>query len=278
VGGGVQAAKAAPGRRWHGQLLKDGPGLSTTAKCYRLVRAILNSAVEDHHLALNPCTIRGAGVEPAEERRIPTVAEVYGLADSVSPRFRAFVLLYAFVGLRRGELLGLTRRDLDLLHRTVTVRAQRQESKRGETLIGPPKSEAGRRTVALPAEIIDDLDHHLASWAAPGPDGLIFMGGKGGPVRPGVLQRDWDRARHSAVLSHLHIHGLRHVAGTRAAATGGGTKEIMPRLGQSTPQAALRYQHTTERARPTGCDENRPAGPGGPPVGRASGTGAGGRP
>ena len=256
-------------RRWHAQLLKDGPGLSTTAKCYRLVRAILNSAVEDRHLAVNPCTIRGAGVEPAEERRIPTVAEVYALAGAVSARFRAFILLYAFVGLRRGELLGLTRRNLDLLHRTVTVRTQRQESRRGETLIGPPKSEAGRRTVALPAEIVEDLDRHLATWAAPGPDGLIFVGEKGGPVRPGVLQTDWDRARRSVGLSHLHLHDLRHVAGTLAAATGAGTKEIMRRLGQSTPQAALRYQHATDerdRQVATGIDKliqaaRRPEGP-----------------
>ena len=118
-------------RRWHAALLGDGVGQSTAAKCYRLLRAILNTAIEDRHLVSNPCTIKGAGVEPSDERVIPTVGQVYALADAVSTRFRALVLLAAFGGLRRGELFGLERRDIDLLHRTVEVRAQRQESRRG---------------------------------------------------------------------------------------------------------------------------------------------------
>ena len=55
-------------RSWHADLLANGPGASTSAKCYRLLRAILTTAVEDGLTAANPCTIKGAGVEPAEER------------------------------------------------------------------------------------------------------------------------------------------------------------------------------------------------------------------
>jgi integrase len=61
-----------------------------------------------------------------------------------------------------------------------------------------------------------------------------------------VWQRDWDRARRSVGLPSLHLHDLRHVAGTLAAATGAGTKEIMRRLGHATQEAALRYQHATD--------------------------------
>jgi hypothetical protein len=70
-------------RHWYADLLTGGPGASTAAKCYRLLRAILNTAVEDRHLVANPCTIKGAGVEPSDERPIPTVAQVYALADAV---------------------------------------------------------------------------------------------------------------------------------------------------------------------------------------------------
>jgi integrase len=233
-------------RSWHAGLLDHGPGASTVAKCYRLLRAILNTAVEDRHLVTNPCAIKGAGVEACEERTIPTVAEVYALADSVAPRYRALVLLAAFCGLRRGELFGLTRGDVDLLHRTVTVRVQRQESKRGEELTGPPKSVAGRRTVALPSELVPALEEHIARWASPKSDGLLFIGAKGAAVRPGVWQREWDRARRAIGRPNLHLHDLRHVAGTLAAATGASTKEIMRRLGHATQHAALRYQHATD--------------------------------
>src|SRR5437899_2474599 len=92
--------------RWHRSSAER-----TVAKCYRLLRAILNTAIEDRHLVSNPCTIKGAGVELCEERTIPTLGEVYALADAVAPRYRAFVLLAALGGLRRGELLALTRAD-----------------------------------------------------------------------------------------------------------------------------------------------------------------------
>lgn len=48
-------------RTWYAALVDGGPGASTAAKCYRLLHAILNTAVEDGAIATNPCSIRGAG-------------------------------------------------------------------------------------------------------------------------------------------------------------------------------------------------------------------------
>lgn len=233
-------------RGWHAQILNDGVGPSTVAKCYRLLRAILNTAIEDRHIIANPCTIKGAGVEPADERPIPTVDEVGALASAVKPRFRALVLLAAFCGLRKGELFALRRRDVDLLHGTVTVVFQRQQSRTGEHLVGPPKTDAGRRTLALPAVLIPELEVHLARWAPRAPDDYFFVGAKGGPLRPGVLQKEWATARRAVGREDVHFHDLRHLAGTVAATTGAGTKELMRRLGHATSQAALRYQHATD--------------------------------
>lgn len=243
---GMARLTTATIRRWNADLLSGGLGQSTVAKCYRLLRAILNTAVEDGHLSANPCSIKGAGVEPCDERRIATVDEVYALADAVSPRLRAFVLLAAFGGLRRGELFGLTRRDIDLLHRTLEVRAQRQESKSGATIVGPPKSAAGRRSLSLPAEIVPAIEDHLAQWVGASPDALVFVGERGAPLRSGVWQHEWVRTRNKVGRPDLHLHDLRHVAGTLAAATGASTKELMRRLDHATPQAALRYQHATD--------------------------------
>jgi integrase len=234
-------------RKWYGALLEDGPGASTTAKCYRLLHAILNTAVEDGLIATNPCTIRGAGAERAAERRIPTVDQVFDLADAVQTRYRALVLLAAFSGLRRGELFGLRRCDVDLDHRTITVAVQRQQLANGEHLIGEPKSDAGRRTVAIPPEAWQPLIDHLDRFTAPEATAWIFTGAKGGPLREAVWQQDWSRARQSIGRPDLHFHDLRHVAATLAAATGAGVKEIMYRIGHSSPQAALRYQHATAR-------------------------------
>ena len=52
----------------------------------------------------------------------------------------------------------------------------------GRLEVGPPKTEAGRRAVALPAFLVDELEQHLTHWSEPGPDGLVFPAPEGGPM------------------------------------------------------------------------------------------------
>lgn len=247
--GQVQVGRLRPAtvRTWYAALVDHGPGASTAAKCYRLVRAILNTAVHDGLLASNPCSIRGGGAENAAERKLPTLEDVFALAEAVKPRYRALVFAAAFSGLRRGELFGLRREHVDINERTVTVEEQRLQLANGAQIIGPPKSEAGRRTVALPPEVFDALVDHLDRFVGPQPSAWVFTGDKGGPLREGVWQHEWAQAREEVGLPDLHFHDLRHVAATLAAETGAGVKEIMYRIGHSSPQAALRYQHASLR-------------------------------
>lgn len=235
-------------RAWYAELRgSGGPGASTSAKCYRLMRSILTTAVEDGLISANPCTIKGAGIEPSEERPIPTVEQVHRIANTIDERMRCLVLLAAFVGLRKGELLGLRRCDVDLRGGEISVVQQRQLDRYGAHLVGPPKSDAGRRVLALPASLVADLRSHLEMYAQPGPEGYVFTGEKGGPLAPHVLQNAWAKARAEVGVPNLHLHDLRHLAGTLAASTGAGTKELMHRLGHSSHQAALRYQHATQK-------------------------------
>jgi integrase len=246
--GAVALTRIATGnvRSWAASMRgPEGPGASTSAKCYRLLRTIMGTAVEDGLIVTNPCTIKGAGIEPSSERPVITVAQAFELADLVGPRFRSVVLLAAFVGLRRGEVLGMRRRDLDLGAGIARVEQQRQLSRNGTHLVGPPKTDAGRRNVSIPTSLIDDLRRHVDHFAQPGDDGYVFTGIKGGPLAPHVLQKAWCAARAELGLDQLHLHDLRHLAGTMAAGKGAGTKELMHRLGHSSHQAALRYQHAT---------------------------------
>ena len=81
------------------------------AKAYRLLRAVLNTAVdEDRILARNPCRIRGADQENAAERPVLTVAQVFELADAMPHRrLRVLILVTAFASLRWGEVTALRR-------------------------------------------------------------------------------------------------------------------------------------------------------------------------
>jgi integrase len=234
-------------REWHLKITSaNGPGAVTAAKCYRLLHTICASAVSDQEIARNPCTIPGAGLESSPERPTATIPQVLALAAAVGDRWRTLVLLAAFCSLRMGELAALTRRDIDLDTATVTVRASAADLPGGHRHIGPPKSEAGRRTVTIPEAILDAVTEHLDTYADPGLDGLVFRGPRGGVLRDANFVNDvWRPATRDFGLEHLHFHDLRHTGNTLAAATGASLRELMVRMGHASPKAALRYQHAT---------------------------------
>ncbi|MCA0143969.1 tyrosine-type recombinase/integrase [Blastococcus sp. LR1] len=236
-------------RAWYGKLSGlDGPGQVTAAKCYRLLRAICTTAVDDNLIARNPCSIRGAGQERSSERPMFTVTQVQALVDAVEDRWRALILLAAWTGLRIGELSALRRVHLDLTAGTVSVRSSVVDVIGQERSYGPPKSAAGRRTVAIPPHIIDNLEHHLATYAQPGAQGLVFIGPKGGPIRRNNFSaRVWGPAAAAAGLpAGAHLHDLRGWSATVAARHGATTRELMHRLGHASPAAALRYQRAEQ--------------------------------
>lgn len=188
------------------------------------LHTILATATADELIVKNPCVIAGAGIERSPERPVITVKQVWALADAVEPRHRALVLIAAFTGLRRGELFGLTRSRLNLLHRTVKVSEQRQQLRDGTLIVGPPKTDAGRRTVALPGPLIPEIVVYLNTYSLASPDALVFTGEEGGPLRDAVWQSKWAKARTAEGLPDLHFHDLRHVANTLTAASGASTR------------------------------------------------------
>jgi integrase len=233
-------------RRWYTAMsTRARPGPSTVAKCYRLLHAILATAVVEGEIARNPCMIPGASAESSQERPIATLHEVFALADAVGDRWRALVLLATFCGLRFGELAALTRERLDLDHATVTVTEDLDELS-SHLQLGDVKSAASRRSVAIPAVIVPDLSHHLATYANPGRGGLVFVGPKGGALRRGNFRRSvWQPATETVGVDGMHFHDLRHTGNTLAAATGASTRELMARMGHASSRAALIYQHAT---------------------------------
>jgi integrase len=125
----------------------------------------------------------------------------------------------------------------------VTVAEQVAEVN-GQLIPGPPKTEAGRRTVTLPAVAAAALAEHLAEFAEPGPEGLVVPAPEGGYLRRSNFRRRWWlRATRAAGVEGLRFHDLRHSAATLALAAGANTRELMERMGHTSPAVALRYQH-----------------------------------
>jgi integrase len=125
-------------RSWHASLAQIHP--STAAKAYRLLSAILRTAVVDGLLVSSPCKVDGAGVERPAERPVATLLEVGVLEAAMPKHLRLIVTLATWCQLRRAELLGLRRRDMDLRHATIRIEQSRTVTMHGKSLVKAPKT------------------------------------------------------------------------------------------------------------------------------------------
>jgi integrase len=233
-------------RRWRKSLLDFGVGAVTIAKAYRLLKAIMNTAVDDGLIKRNPCRIDGAGQEHSPERPVLTIAQVFALADAFTDRrYRLLILLAVFCSLRWGELAALARYCVDAESGIISVRASMVELARGPLVTGPPKSAAGKRDVTIPAFLLPDVMAHLEDFTAANPRALVFTGPKGAQLRRSNFTRAWSRATAAAGLSGFHFHDLRHTGNALAGEEGASLRELMERMGHSSSKAALVYQHRT---------------------------------
>jgi hypothetical protein len=81
-------------------VLDSGVGVATAAKAYRLLKAIMTTAVDDGIIRRNPCRIKGAAADGSAERPVLSAWQIIDLADAIDPRYRALVLLAVFGSLR----------------------------------------------------------------------------------------------------------------------------------------------------------------------------------
>jgi integrase len=253
--GAVELGALTPAvvRSWRADLLVNRNVSETmAAKAYRLLRAILNTAVSDDKiLAANPCRIRGADRENHAERPVLTVAQVFELAERMPQRrFRVLILLTAFASLRWGEVTALRRQDIAEDAGSVRIAFAHTEVVGRGIVLGPPKSRAGVRTVAIPAAIRADVAEHLAEFVAPGPNALVFTGVQGRALHRGAWgQRvKWTALVRRMGLEGVHFHDLRHAGNIWASKAGMSTKDLMARMGHDDMRAALIYQRATSEA------------------------------
>jgi integrase len=239
-------------REWRAALIANGVSQTMAAKAYRLLRAVLMTAVkEDELIRANPCRIPGADQEKTGERPVLTLAQVFQLSELMPDRrYRALILVAAFGCLRWGELAALQRQDIDTELGTVRVRQAYNEVRGVGLVLGPPKSRAGLRTVALPAAVLTIVRAHLVMYVGEEPTAHIFTGPNGLPIWRGNFNKlvKWRECVAAIGAPGLHFHDLRHTGNTIASKTGASLRDLMARMGHDNPRAAMIYQHASSEA------------------------------
>lgn len=241
----IPVSEATPSdvRAWHEARARAGVGPTALAQAYRLLRSLFGRAVKDEVIAKSPCVLAKAATPRAAKKPIIlTRAEIEAAGRNMPDRY-ALMPLFAWAStMRLGEQLELRRRHISADGTTVTVEARVY---RGE--VDSPKSEAGRRTITLPPSVAALLVEHLAAHVPKDRNALVFGTANGthlSTANHGVM---WRRALKKAGLPPVRWHWLRHASGTTLAEIGVPLRDIQARMGQSTPDAAMVYQHAAAR-------------------------------
>jgi hypothetical protein len=95
---------------------------------------------------------------------------------------------------------------VDLGRATVHIEQSRTVTMHGKSLVKAPKTQAGRRTIAVPESLMPKIRNHLERFAGEGPDDLVFMGITGFPLTANVLPVAWQRARAKVGRNDLRLH------------------------------------------------------------------------
>ena len=245
--------------KWHDKMGNGTP--TARAHSYGLLNAIMNSAVADRKTTTSPCVIRGAGTSRRVKKIRPaSLAELEALTKAMPAQYQALVLMAAWCALRFGELTELRRKDVELTERIEHDKAgnpvvlcegmvyvERAVVRAGDGYeVTTPKSEGGNRDVAIPPHLVPVIQAHLDAYVGAGDNALLFPAKHGGHLAPATLYRRFYTARTEAGRPDLRFHDLRHTGAVLAAQTGATLAELMVRLGHSTSQAAMRYQHAAQ--------------------------------
>lgn len=231
-------------RTWHAGLGTDHP--TRNAHSYAILHAICATAVMDEVLDANPCRIKAAmQTRRRHDVEVLSPAQVDQLAAKMPAALRASVVLAAWCGLRWGETSELRRKDVSDDYSVLRVR-RAVTYLRGRFYVGPPKTAAGIRDIAIPPHIQPMLKSHLSKHVGKPADSLLFPDPNGGHLHSEKYRPQFKRAATAIGKPGFRVHDCRHVGAVLAAQAGATIAELQHRLGHTTAEMALRYQSVAE--------------------------------
>jgi integrase len=263
--GGVelQKLKTIDIEEWHGLLLSSGRrdgkgGLSrlTVRHAHALLSKALTEAVRHELLVRNVAALQPPPRASDEEKEVAILTAEQARAVVSLLKGRVIypkVILALCCGLRRGEVLALRQKNVDLDRRIISVEAALEETQGGSVAFKLPKSKAGKRDITMPDLVIDvlrdtrkrELEQRFAlGRGKPSGDDLLFARLGGSPQSPHALSAEWRKAAESLGLGDVTFHALRHTHASHLIAAGIDVVKVAKRLGHSDATITLStYAH-----------------------------------
>jgi integrase len=250
---------------WHTELRtvgrKDGKGgvsSRTIGHAHRILSKALKEAVK-FDLAVRNAAGRDGQRAPKVDAQEVEIVPADKIGDIVTRlRGRAIyprVIVALFTGMRRGEIVALRWRNVDLSAKVIAVRESIEETKQHGPRFKATKTRSGLRDISLPDIVVEVLTEHrrqqleqrmAMGLGKPPADALVFPSlPDGGPQYPRNLSGEWKEA--CAVVGidpPVTFHALRHSHASQLIAAGVDVVTVSKRLGHASAQITLQvYAH-----------------------------------
>lgn len=235
----------------------NSKGMSTKSQALHLIflSNVFNYAIRYGIVASNPCRNVRTIKKKTQEREFYTLAEAQTLLEKLEfaePKYRTFFTLAIYTGFRRGELLGLEWKDIDLGAGIITINRVSQYLKGGITA-GTPKTAQSQRSLKVPDEIVDLLKWYKREqtqerlkvgdkWQN---TDRLFTKWNGTPMYPNT-PGEWFKAFCKKYnLKYVTVHSFRHLNATLLISNGVDIKTVSKALGHSQTSTTLNiYAHS----------------------------------
>ena len=236
---------AADVKKWHATLYDvkkiDGKTIKPTyiQGLHTELSAIFNHAVNIYDLPYNPAKKAGnIKIKHKEEMLFWTQEDYKKFIVEVANKeesYMGFQILY-WCGIRIGELLALTKQDIDFDTNIITISKSYARHKAKE-IFGPPKTPQSYRRVLMPKKVAEELKAYMSRFYKLKDDQRIFY------KSAAYYEREIKRGAKQAELKQIVVHGLRHSHVSLLIHKGYQAVEIGKRVGHTSEEITFRYAH-----------------------------------
>ena len=245
-------------------LVADGLSAETVKSHVRFVSTILSYAVKKRILTYNPCVTVDYPIAKEKQKDFYSVEEVKKLlallrneGEQRKP-FAVFFTLAAYMGARRGELVGLEWRDIDFDNNTISIsRAYYYDAHRRELFTDTPKTKTSRRSLKMPAHVMETLkdfkewqDRQRDIWGGSWVEtDRLFTQPNGEPMNPSKPYKFLREFCKRTGMRMCNVHSFRHFNASALINSGVDVVTVQTALGHSTPATTLNiYSHNFSNA------------------------------
>ncbi len=232
--GGIRLAELSPSHveQMTAAVVAEGKSIRTANIARAVLRRAVRDAARDGLVLRNAAALANPPRQPRREGRTLEITQARDLLAYVTGhRLEAAFVVSLTTGLRRGELLGLHWRDIDLEGGYVTVRGQLRATDHGLQIVDT-KTASAVRILPLTELAISALRRHREAHPSL-PNALVFRSTTGTPIHPDNWRREVYKATQAALGERWSPHELRHSAASIMLAAGADLKTVSTTLGHS---------------------------------------------